>query len=681
MKKILLLLALFSLVALFVSCNKEDVTKPIEIEEIVPPTSPITFIGYTEQGDDSKTVLHSDYSKVKWCGSESINIFYQGKSYQFTSPNLATPQDYTNFSGTIPGVSDVTSLTENAYALYPYNPAATINTTDNKIKTFLPNVQTAKVGSFDTRLAISVGTAKNATDIQFKNVCSGVYFSVAHSGIKSVVLRSESQTPLAGVIHIDVSNNPTINFTLGGASDNIIVKAPNGGTFTPGERYYIVVLPGEHTGITMEAWTDNNYYARGVSRSIKFERSQMMNALKFDEGIAATTVKPFYYYGTANCLLLKPTENSGTLNIAAYKTNRFFEYTGTSAESTIPRAHHARVIWEESVGFITGVPISGDNMTVNKRAGVYGNALVGIYDASNKLLWSYHIWAPEVEPTTLNYNKTLSGNTYQVLDLPIGATKKVTASSSDEDKAKGIGCYYQWGRKDPLGRPQSVTADAIKPVYDKDGNQILLSAYITSASDIKTTYTSEATDGPLSHFMASYAITHPMEFITNEGAWTLDDIPYLWGNPYRADDSFSILYVSNSYKSIFDPSPEGYKVPMIDTWHNFSIYRSDEEKNMNVVGNENFNWTNSTFDRDHGYSFYYQEIGKGATHFYPNGGLREGKSANFKTDRSAFWANGSSTYYNTWLAASALFIKADRVVPNNTGIVQAAGAFVLCVKE
>ena len=246
----------------------------------------------------------------------------------------------------------------------------------------------------------------------------------------------------------------------------------------------------------------------------------------------------FEYYGTANCLLMANTQNTGTLNVAPYVTDYTFAYN-KGVRTAGPYATKAAIIWEEQVGLISSATVSSDHttMTVNRAAGQYGNALIGIYDDSDNLLWSYHIWCPEDNPTTLAYTQTNSGETYNLMNMPIGATKALTLSSSDDDKVKGFGLYYQWGRKDPLGRANAIASNVIKSVYDKNGSTITLTsaAYLKDINDVLAGYTDEATDGPMSHFMARYAIANPAVFITVPSGqysnnWAGETNNHLWGN-------------------------------------------------------------------------------------------------------------------------------------------------------
>ena len=456
---------------------------------------------------------------------------------------------------------------------------------------------------------------------------------------------------------------------------------------------YPVVTTSSTLEITMEteyhtfkfygAPTQNFAGGTTLSFPVTVDKNFIKNSGVLYYTVTDKSVPTFYYYGTANCLLLANNATSGTLNVAPYKTDYTFKYTGTDATGETPSATKAEVIWEESAGFITSATISGTTMTVNKQSGVYGNAVVGIYDASDNLLWSYHIWAPEDNPTTLAYTKTNSRQTYNVMNMPIGATKALTAASSNEDKVKGYGLFYQWGRKDPLGRANAIASNTIKPVYDKNGSTITFTSatYLKDINDVLAGYTDEATDGPMSHFMARYAIANPAVFITVPSGqysnnWAGETNNHLWGNSYP---SGTYPKMNQTYKSIFDPSPAGYRVAPPDTWVNFTITKANSSTvaQFNAVGNEGFNWTATNFTTIKGYEFYYQSLGTGPSHFYGASGNINGASGALRIvgTYGYSWSSGTNG-----VGALNLYFNASNVYPLNSNN-RAFGWPVRCVKE
>ncbi len=168
--------------------------------------------------------------------------------------------------------------------------------------------------------------------------------------------------------------------------------------------------------------------------------------------------KPFYYYGGHNSYIVKPNV-AETIYCTPYKSDAYYHKTGTAATlDAANRPTQAKVIWyETTMGEPTLGAFNASNytFTVTTPAGKYGNALVGVYNAAGKILWSYHIWVPQDDPTqTLTYANTKSGS-YEVMRWALGATNvavKGEAPTADK-RIDGAGLYYQWGRKDPLGRP------------------------------------------------------------------------------------------------------------------------------------------------------------------------------------------------------------------------------------
>ncbi|MCD8206661.1 MAG: hypothetical protein LUD72_01850 [Bacteroidales bacterium] len=128
-----------------------------------------------------------------------------------------------------------------------------------------------------------------------------------------------------------------------------------------------------------------------------------------------------------------------------------------------------------------------------------GNALIGAYNSSNEIIWSWHIWsrARANDPTTVNtklyytYDWDSDGiygrdsgrprvagytimncNLGAMQDEPIGSVYSGTSSNSGVDgynNAKPtFGTLYQWGRKDPF---PPITAQLAQTNYGGSGTQ------------------------------------------------------------------------------------------------------------------------------------------------------------------------------------------------------------------
>ena len=175
-----------------------------------------------------------------------------------------------------------------------------------------------------------------------------------------------------------------------------------------------------------------------------------------------------------------------------------------------------------------------------------------------------------------------------VMPMALGATKVVVAEDTDAEKIKGAGLFYQWGRKDPLGRPgtwsgqnnvpvtviagtlpdnpaYSTSSTFFTNVTDGTANRIELTnemfnagyAESKSATALTKNEIEQMIDGkPLlvsaDRYMINTVIANPTKFIyaTNFIAnWHALINAYLWGNPH----GYEYPTMSSTYKSVFDP--------------------------------------------------------------------------------------------------------------------------------
>ena len=156
-----------------------------------------------------------------------------------------------------------------------------------------------------------------------------------------------------------------------------------------------------------------------------------------------------------------------------------------------------------------------------------GNALLAAVDAEGNILWSWHIWIPATEVKVWD-SEALCGA--KMMDRNLGALVD-TGASGDVDPLS-IGLYYQWGRKDPFpGSTEFVKSPA--------GAAVAGTAWTYHKEQITT----------------DYSVAHPTEYASvpevDDGVWNADDPQDLWNT---ADDK----------KTIYDPCPPGYRVPLYD---------------------------------------------------------------------------------------------------------------------
>lgn len=219
------------------------------------------------------------------------------------------------------------------------------------------------------------------------------------------------------------------------------------------------------------------------------------------------------------------------------------------------------------------------------------------------------------------------------MPLALGAVNTVTTTSSDEQKAKACGFYYQWGRKDPLGRLASLTKASYVRTYPA----------IDWETDIAQAGGRTRTEA------IAYSIAHPTTF--------------LYGNNWQNDWVYDMW---DKTKTVFDPCPEGYRVANGNLGYNFCKRNAGNFTTPNVKGSFNL-----------GYDFYYNGQGLGNTDFYPTSGTRKYNDGTLmytcginRNDAGHYWCgnanarhdemysfifmeNDVDAYYQNWTSGSA----------------------------
>lgn len=154
-----------------------------------------------------------------------------------------------------------------------------------------------------------------------------------------------------------------------------------------------------------------------------------------------------------------------------------------------------------------------------------GNALIAAKDAGDNILWSWHIWVPSVAISATDKTAVIGGS---VMNMNLGALEEVPGSGSAT--IASLGLLYQWGRKDPF-----VGAAEWKDYPAKA--KVAGSAWTLTKSRVT---------------MAE-AILHPTVLYidpaqSDNKGWMATPDATLWNN--------------SGSKTIYDPCPAGYKVPV-----------------------------------------------------------------------------------------------------------------------
>lgn len=169
-----------------------------------------------------------------------------------------------------------------------------------------------------------------------------------------------------------------------------------------------------------------------------------------------------------------------------------------------------------------------------KSNSINGNVVIGIkkQNASDEdsYIWSWHLWIAE-DPLEIN----------GFMDRNLGATKAIaTTTNAGSDKDETYGCYYQFGRKDPM--PHDVH------YYKIDGTEN--ETWNTSDNNLNN----YKVQGPVA---ISKAVEQPLPYYTSkEGEWVKD-------NSYKECFWNDINGINEgTTKTFFDPCPDGWRLPI-----------------------------------------------------------------------------------------------------------------------
>ena len=189
-----------------------------------------------------------------------------------------------------------------------------------------------------------------------------------------------------------------------------------------------------------------------------------------------------------------------------------------------------------------------DVWVMDTTAGTGSWGVVGIYDADYNLLWSYLIctWLEGQPVRDITYADGIT-----VMDRWLGQENGnrrcaelglfVTAKTDSTRSVSGVLPFFQWGRKDAFNWSNS---DGSEGIY----RSVLADDNTTIESGIKN---------PTTHYGYSSGATT----FDSHGDWHAEGVrPDLWGGINRLDGEWCDPDAKGR-KTVFDPCPEGYRIP------------------------------------------------------------------------------------------------------------------------
>lgn len=272
----------------------------------------------------------------------------------------------------------------------------------------------------------------------------------------------------------------------------------------------------------------------------------------------------------------------GKRNSGAYdKDTKFVDYNGNHINSPyLPTPDDATLVWSDGFYMFKDVRLSADKkyliFTIDPDYIQQANAVVAVRDAGDNIMWSWHIWVTEHDinkTATISAYQNISTKYYLMkwnlgwvdgkmifynpreLDFEFTQDKTGTQKSMTLTQAgakldyRDIGStYYQWGRKDPI-------------VALKNRNELGVEDYRPMETPIDA-YQYKVVSGLVD---MKDAIRHPNIYYTERKPPVSGDPIWLestsFTNKLWDADGYSALTDLSSIKTVYDPSPRGFKVP------------------------------------------------------------------------------------------------------------------------
>ena len=255
------------------------------------------------------------------------------------------------------------------------------------------------------------------------------------------------------------------------------------------------------------------------------------------------------------------------------------------------QATKAKVIWEDCQDIVTAPAVTGSGadsyltFTIKKENLQNGNAVVAVTNATGTVMWSWHLWfTPKSSLKKIPF--TSGGTTYNFMTDNLGwkytkwtgglkrevvvkieqqaetgekKTATITLKQAPGNNVReGYGNLYQWGRKDPLPGTDNFYPNTPPNIGYKfnDGYVIV--------GDQVADYTNPANVQRMEKRTIGLSIREPGIMLPKVGGGKLGWTNHQYINLWSADNDKmyeSETPIKNGVKTIYDPSPVGFKVP------------------------------------------------------------------------------------------------------------------------
>ena len=536
-QRITIIIAAFAFLAL-VSCT-DGIVSNVDPVQSANPEGGVVFTATTE-GPATKTTLSGDDEngyQVNWQSGDMIAV----RNYVFGTPPVVF---YTTTSNTTYGEFTYDSGAEELtnppyYAFYPAEYWSEQNAAYPVVQKHVPGAVKAPMFAYS-----------ETNHLQFKNIGGLVRINLktplTGKKIKKIYLYSTSQSLSGTITNItSLNSNPTATVDKNSPAQHpVVLECCNegveiGSSPTP---FYIAVPANTYTELTIGVITVDGIkqtYTLNSDKSIVVERSAITDInLTFNKDpeiidLSENGTANTYIVNTVGYYKFKATvKGNGGLDPVTGTTATEINKNDISGVTVLwDLKQRGNVVYHDGKMQSHHIVYHDGYIYFYKNYNLEGNSYVaifkdkeggtdGVYDKGiDEILWSWLIWATQ-NPSSVVYN----GNEF--MDRNIGS---VTTGTFDDGKYTA-GFSYQWGRPAPFA---SSLGQAYTPF-----NYVPPRTSVFSFENIGNGTT------------VDHAISHPVTFFYHGSR-----------SNWMPDNATCMTLWSDNEKTIYDPSPVGWKVP------------------------------------------------------------------------------------------------------------------------
>ena len=347
----------------------------------------------------------------------------------------------------------------------------------------------------------------------------------------------------------------------------------------------------------------------------------------------------------SNCYIVPPNR---TVIFPVSRANQ----DGITRISNVYSGWTTELLWTDkpnplsSGGTVKSVTAQFSDGTIKVETGsTEGNAVV-VAKVNGVIVWSWHIWVTSYDPNIAS--NQVSNNSFIFMNRNLGAFNNTPQNIGS------MGLLYQWGRKDPFPASSSYSAVLEPTIYGPNNPAIVK----VVAPD---TWSKQNPTLPVNNI--NNTIQNPLSFYFKISD-TSGPNGYDWYT--TTGDHDNNLWGGNGSKSVYDPSPEGWRVPksglaQLSPWYGLN--------NVGLSFNYGYNWT--------------------AVGWYPAVGYRYYRTGDL-TDigvRGAYWSSSAGNVGNNKVATFLFYFTSIGVFPDYNYYKVEFEAFpacalpIRCVKE